>query len=247
MRVLLVDDERLARERFRTLLERSRFTHEIVGEAESGKKAIPLIYETRPDLVFLDIQMPGLDGFEVLDLLAPPRPHVVFVTAYDAYALRAFEVHALDYLTKPVKLERLERSLERIEALVAQRQPDAALDRFAATRAEAPVRRLTLHAGRRLRVTEPADIRFIEAREKLVFATLFDGATYTADLTLQALADRLDGQQFLRVHRAYLVNVAAIRELIPWFSGTYQIRLDDDTKVPVARRRVRAIKDVLGG
>lgn len=247
MRVLLVDDERLARERFRTLLERSRFTYEIVGEAESGKKAIPLIYETRPDLVFLDIQMPGLDGFEVLDLLAPPRPHVVFVTAYDDYALRAFEVHALDYLTKPVKLERLERSLERIQGLVAKRQPDAALDRFAAARADEPLRRLTLHAGRRLRVTEPGDIRFIEAREKLVFATLFDGTTYTSELTLQALADRLDAQQFLRVHRAYLVNVAAIRELIPWFSGTYQIRLDDETKVPVARRRVRAVKELLGG
>ncbi|GAB5520208.1 MAG: LytTR family transcriptional regulator DNA-binding domain-containing protein [Rhodothermales bacterium] len=247
MRVLLVDDERLARERFRTLLDRSRFSYEIVGEAESGKKAIPLIYETRPDLVFLDIQMPGLDGFEVLDLLAPPRPHVVFVTAYDEYALRAFDVHALDYLTKPVKLDRLERSLDRIQALLAQQQSDAALDRFAATRAEEPLRRLTLHAGRRLRVTEPADIRFIEAREKLVFATLFDGATYTADLTLQALADRLDSEQFLRVHRAYLVNVAAIRELIPWFSGTYQIRLDDDTKVPVARRRVRAVKELLGG
>lgn len=247
MRVLLVDDERLARERFRTLLERSRFAHEIVGEAESGKKAIPLIYETRPDLVFLDIQMPGLDGFEVLDLLAPPRPHVVFVTAYDEYALRAFEVHALDYLTKPVKLERLERSLERIQTLVAQRQADVALDRFAATRAKEPLRRLTLHAGRRLRVTDPTDIRFIEAREKLVFATLFDDTTYTSDLTLQALADRLDSQQFLRVHRAYLVNVAAIRELIPWFSGTYQIRLDDATKVPVARRRVRAVKELLGG
>ncbi|MEM9665365.1 MAG: LytTR family DNA-binding domain-containing protein [Bacteroidota bacterium] len=245
MRVVLVDDEPLARERLRDLLHRSDVHVDVVGEADGGKRAVPLIYETRPDLVFLDIEMPGLDGFDVLDLLAPPRPHVVFVTAYDAYALRAFEVHALDYLTKPVRLERLTASLRRIAALLDQ--PPAALNAFAQSRTSAPLRRLTLHAGRKLRVIEPADVLCFEAQDKLVFAHLRTGGSYPIDFTIQALAERLDSDRFLRVHRAFLVNVTTIRELQPWYSGTYQLRLEDGRDVPVARRRVRAVKALLRG
>ncbi|MEO1480453.1 MAG: response regulator, partial [Bacteroidota bacterium] len=134
LRAVLVDDEPLARTRMRMLLAEAEQEVEVIGEAGSGREAVPLIYETKPDVLFLDIQMPVLDGFDVLDLLAPPRPHVVFVTAYDEFALRAFEVHALDYLTKPVRAERLARSLSRVAAMVAAGTPDAALDGFQATR-----------------------------------------------------------------------------------------------------------------
>ena len=245
LRVILVDDEPLARERLRGLLHRADTEVELVAEAGSGREAIPLIHEHRPDLVLLDIQMPGLDGFDVVDLLAPPRPHIVFVTAFDTYALRAFEVHALDYLTKPVTLERLNRLLARIEALKERNASDEALDRLEASRAEAPLRRLTLQMGRRLRVTEPEEIRYFEAREKIVLAHLFEGKAYPTHFTIQTLERRLDHTAFLRIHRAFLVNLTAIRELSPWFSGTLQLGLDDGTKLPISRRRVRAVKQII--
>ncbi len=246
MRVMIVDDEALARERLRALLAETEVPVDVVGEAASGKQALPLIHAERPDLVFLDVQMPVLDGFDVLDLIAPPRPHVVFVTAYDEYALRAFEVHALDYLTKPVNLERLRGSLQRIQGLVAQQAPDPALDAFTATRTDVPLRRLTLHVGSRLRVVDPAEVQYFEARDKLVLAHTGRSAPHV-DFPLQQLEQRLDAAQFLRIHRAFLVNVTQIRELVPWFSGTYQLKLMDGRTLPLARRRVRAVKAFLKG
>jgi len=244
LRAVLVDDEFLARERLRKLLGQVDVDVEIVGDAASGRQAIPLIHETRPNLVFLDVQMPVLDGFDVLDLLAPPRPHVVFVTAYDEYALRAFEVHALDYLTKPVSRERLQASLERITSLIAEKQPPEGLDTLQRERSNQPLRRLTLHVGSRLRVVEPTEVRYFEARDKVVFAHT-DERDYFTDFTLQTLEQRLDTSQFLRIHRSYLINVATIRELTPWFSGTYQLKLKDGTLLPVSRRRVKPLKAFL--
>ncbi|MEM6783252.1 MAG: LytTR family transcriptional regulator DNA-binding domain-containing protein [Bacteroidota bacterium] len=246
LRAVLVDDEPLARTRMRMLLAEAASEVEVVGEAGSGREAVPLIHEAKPDVLFLDIQMPVLDGFDVLDLLAPPRPHVVFVTAYDEFALRAFEVHALDYLTKPVRAERLARSLARVAAMVAAGTPDAALDGFQATRATAPLRRLTLRAGRSLRVAEVGEVLAFEARAKLVFAR-HAGRDYPVDFTIQELETRLPAERFVRVHRAVVVNVEAMRELVPWFSGTYRLRLKDGTELPVSRRRVRALKTRLGG
>ena len=188
-----------------------------MGEAENGRRAVPLIHEARPDVVFLDVQMPGLDGFDTLDLLAPPRPHVVFVTAYDEHAVRAFEVHALDYLTKPVRAARLAATLLRLADL--QQRPDPAQQAFEADREreqeDAPLRRLALPAGRRLRVVELDEVAYFEAREKLVFAHV-GGRDHPVDFTLQALEKRLDPDAFCRVHRAFLVNVGAVRELMPW-------------------------------
>lgn len=244
LRVVLVDDEFLARERLRKLLGQVEIDVEIVGDAASCRQAIPLIHETRPDLVFLDIQMPVLDGFDVLDLIAPPRPHIVFVTAYDAYALRAFEVHALDYLTKPVSRDRLQESLERITDLIAAKQAPDGLASLEEERSTQPLRRLTLHVGSRLRIVEPSDVRYFEARDKVVFAHT-EERDYFTDFTLQTLEQRLDGSQFLRIHRSYLINVATIRELTPWFSGTYQVKLTDGTLLPVSRRRVKHLKTFL--
>ena len=241
MRCVLVDDEPLARERLRALLAEAPMPVDVVGEAGSGQEAVPLIHQTRPDLVFLDVQMPVLDGFDVVDLLAPPRPHIVFVTAYDDYALRAFEVHALDYLTKPVRLERLVGTLERV---AAQATPAEGLTALRRTR---PLQRLTVHVGRRLRIVQAEEIRWAEAEAKLVFVHLTDGQRYPTDFTLDELEARLDPQHFLRIHRSYLVNAAFVRELVPWFSGTYQLRLNDGHTLPVARRRTRPVRDHLGG
>ncbi len=247
MRVILVDDEQLARERMLDMLQRIDPSIEVVGEAANGREAVPLIYEKRPDLVFLDIQMPGLNGFDVIDLLASPRPHIVFVTAYDEYALRAFEVHALDYLMKPVSQDRLSNSLQRIATLIERNTPDEGVDRLAEAREKTPLRRLTLHLGRRIRVAEIEEVQYFEARDKLVFARLNDGKEYPVDFTLQALEKRLDQTLFVRTHRAYLVNIRTIDELISWFSGSYLMHLNDGTRLPVSRRRARLVKQALKG
>jgi two-component system LytT family response regulator len=246
MRCVLVDDEPLARERFRALLEESDASVEIVGEAGSGREAVPLIHEAEPDVVFLDVQMPALDGFDVVDLLAPPRPHVVFVTAYDEYALRAFEVHALDYLTKPVRLGRLNDALHHVQQRVDAEASDAGLEALRSDRQSEPLRRLTVHVGRRLRVVDLDRVRWIESDDRLVFAHL-DDARYRTDFTLDTLEQRLPAGRFVRTHRTCIVNLDAVFEMVPGTSGTYTLRLDDGHTVPVARRRAQRVKDALGG
>ncbi len=245
LRCILVDDEQLARERFRALLAKAEADVEIVGEAENGKQAVPMIYELKPDLVFLDIQMPGLTGFEVLDLLAAPRPYIVFVTAYDDYALKAFEVHALDYLTKPVKLERLVRTLDYLNDLHAREQHHEKIESLRESRTAEPLSRLTVHIGQRLRVVGLNEIKRIEAEDKLVYVYLADGK-FRTDFTLDELEARLSPKEFVRIHRAHLVRLDAVRELVPWFNGTYCVRLDDGVQLPVARRRSATVKGLFG-
>lgn len=245
LRCVLVDDEQLARERFRALLAKAEADIEIIGEAENGKQAVPMIHELKPDLVFLDIQMPGLTGFEVLDLLVAPRPYIVFVTAYDEYALKAFEVHALDYLTKPVKLERFMRTLDYLNDVHTREQHQEKIESLRATRATEPLSRLTVHIGQRLRVVGLNEIKRIEAEDKLVYVHLTDGK-FRTDFTLNELEARLNPKEFVRIHRAHLVRLDAVKELVPWFNSTYCIRLDDGVQLPVARRRLSSIKSLFG-
>ncbi len=244
MRCLLVDDEPLARERFRSLLDEADADIEIVAEAGGGKDAVSLIHEHEPDVVFLDVQMPVLDGFDVVDLLPEARPHVVFVTAYDEYAIQAFEVHALDYLTKPVRLDRLNKTLRRVRDAMGG-EDDSRLDDLRDSRRDQVLERLTVHVGRRLRVVPLDEVRWIEADEGLVFAHTPDGR-YRTDFTLDELEDRLPPDRFVRTHRSTIVNLDVVHELVPWSSGTYRLRLTDGTKLSVARRRVDDVKEALG-
>lgn len=249
LRAVLVDDEPLARERLAWLLDEAATPVDVVAEAGDGSTAAEHIRETAPDVVFLDIQMPMLDGFDVLDLLPEPRPHIVFVTAHEEHALDAFDAHAADYLTKPVRLSRLEDALQHLTRLHSS---DASSDQPDSNKLDdaAPLKRLTASVGNRLRVLAPNDVRYFEANDKLVFAHLADGTKHVVDFTLKALTERLNaasaGPVFLRTHRAYLVNLAYVHELVPWFSGTYRLRLQDGTDVPVARRRVGDVKAQLG-
>ncbi len=246
LRAVVVDDEPLARERLVALLAEAAPHVEVVGQAGGGRAAVPLIHETQPDVVFLDVEMPVIDGFDVVDLLAPPRPHVVFVTAHDDHALRAFEVHALDYLTKPVSRERLSGAVGR----VASARANAGLDALRASREREPLVRLAVHAGRRLRVVDLEEVDYFEAQDKLVLARLRErpsSADLPVDFTLDALERRLDPHRFVRSHRAFLVNLDRVREVVPWFKGGYRLRLDDGTELPVSRRRVSEVKAVLMG
>ena len=258
LRCLVVDDEPLARERLALLLSEAGGA-EVVGEAADGRGALEQVAALAPDVVFLDVEMPGLGGFDVVDLLDPAdRPAVVFVTAFDAYAVRAFDVHAVDYLTKPVRAARLRTALDRLREASAREAAAARLGALveapdAATAEEAaPLDRLTLSVGRRLVVVPASDVARFEAEDKVTMAHPFPGAGRagkpgTVDFTLDALGARLDGRQFVRVHRSVLVNVRAVRELVPWFSGTYRIRLVDGAEVPLARRRVAGVRALLGG
>lgn len=249
LRCIIVDDEPLARQRFRNLLTKvvaEGINHEIsiVGEAENGSQSIPLIYSEKPDIVFLDIQMPGLNGFEVVDLLAEPRPHIVFVTAYDEYALKAFEVHALDYLTKPVSTERLYKTLLRISR-ISDGTSSSGIDSLKKERSSTLLQRITVHTGNSLKVVVLDEIKRIEAENKSVYVYLAN-EKYSTEFTLDTLELRLDPKQFIRIHRSHIVRIDAIKELIPWFSGTYCVRLNDGTQLPVARRRVSEVKSLFG-
>ena len=245
MRCLLVDDEPLARERLQSLLSEADDEIDVVAEAGGGQEAVSLIHEYEPDVVFLDVQMPVLDGFDVVDLLPEARPHVVFVTAYDEYAIQAFDVHALDYLTKPVRLGRLNDTLDRVQNALDD-APHESLDEFRASRQDENLKRLTVHVGRRLRVVPLDEVRWIEADDGLVFAHTTDGR-YRTDFTLSELEARLPADRFVRTHRSTIVNLDAVYELVPEPAGTGLLRLQDGTEVTVARRRRADVKDALGG
>ena len=245
VRCLLVDDEPLARERLRALLDEADADVEIVAEAEGGKEAVSLLHEHEPDVVFLDVQMPVLDGFDVVDLLPErDRPHVVFVTAYDEYAIQAFEVHALDYVTKPVRLDRLNETLDRVQDALSEEGGQEKLDALRASRQDQPLKRLTVHVGKRLRVVSLDAVRWIEAEEGFVFAHTQDGR-YRTDFTLDELEERLPPEDFIRTHRSTIVNLDAVYELVPEPAGTAVLRLRDGTEVTVARRRTEAVKAAL--
>lgn len=248
LRCLLVDDEPLARERLRDLLDEADADVEIVAEACGGKEAVSLIHEHEPDVVFLDVQMPVLDGFDVVDLLPEARPHIVFITAYDEYALQAFEVHALDYVTKPVRLDRLNDTLDHVQDVLENENTEdqKRLDDLLDSRQDQTLKRLTVHVGRRLRVVPLDEVRWIEADDGFVFAHTTEGR-YRTEFALKELEARLPSDRFVRTHRSAMVNLDAVYEFVPEPAGTGLLRLEDGTEVTVARRRTSDVKDALGG
>jgi len=250
LKVLIVDDERLARVRLRHLLAEVGGV-EVCGEAASAAEARACIAEARPDLLLLDIQMPGDDGFALLRSLVP-RPAVVFVTAFDHYAVRAFEENAVDYLLKPFRAERLAQSLERARRELARpaelkerlESLLAAMERPAASE---HLQRFTVRIGTRQAVLKAEEILWFGAADKLVFAATAKDRHYV-NFTLDQLESRLDPGRFLRVHRGAIVNLDAVAALRPAFAGTYRIELKGGSQdeVPVSRSRVRALKERLG-
>jgi two-component system, LytTR family, response regulator len=235
IRTIIVDDEPLAREWIREQL-RADDEIEIVAECEDGFKAVQAIERLRPDLALLDVQMPGLDGFGVLSMVqdvAPPA--VVFVTAFDQYALRAFDVHAADYLLKPVSPERLrtalERSKRRLEKAVAREKTAELVDLLREVR-RYPDWFLVKTAGRShfIRVK---DIDWIESKRNDVLLHV-GTAAYPYRETTSGIEGRLDPSRFLRIHRSTIVNIDRIKELHPWFNGDYEVVLKDGTKLAMS-------------
>lgn len=248
LRTLIVDDEPLARELLRKMLA-GHDDVEVAGECESGTQAVEAVRADPPDLLFLDVQMPGLDGFEVLRELAPEIPQVVFVTAYDQYALRAFDVHALDYLLKPFDEERLARALDRARAHL--RRPEASDDREEILTLLDELRgarrfreRLVIRVGERAFLQPVAEIDWLEADGKYVKVHVGPRA-HTIRETMTQLGAALDPRRFLRVSRSAIVNVDRIREIQPWFRGDYVVIMQNGAEVTSTRGYRDAIRDLL--
>ena len=250
IRCLIVDDEELARSRMRSLLSEVNLSGgaeiEQTGEATNGKEALMAVRDHQPDLLLLDVQMPLLNGFDVAELLPQPRPYIIFVTAYDEYALQAFETHAVDYLMKPVRPERLEKALERIRLLKSGSQQQQALNELAdARRQDNPyLQRLPLQRRDEIFITPSEQIIRFRADGKLVYAHTAD-QTYRVDFTLAELEERLHPDRFFRIHRSHIINLDKVDKLIPWFKGNYRIKLSTGTELDIARRRLPELKQKL--
>jgi len=240
LRVLIVDDEELARQRIRRLLAREDEV-EVIGEACDGEHAVESIRSLEPDLVFLDVQMPEVDGFAVLERLRPhPPPAVVFVTAHDDYAVRAFEVHAVDYLRKPFDAVRFREAFSRARRrLAGAAAEDRArkLDALLAQVEAQPPRsreRLMLRSDGRLYFVRIDDIDWVEAAGNYV--KLHVGRdTHLMRETMSGIEKMLDPSRFLRIHRSAIVNLDRVREMQPWFSGEYTVILRDGTQLRLSR------------
>lgn len=250
---LIVDDEQPARDELAYLLKQITDV-EIIGQGKNGVEAVSLIRELGPDLVFLDVQMPGLDGFGVIKKVLDRNarlPYFIFVTAYDHYAVRAFEVNAVDYLLKPIERTRLDKALQRVSGMLeASEAAFQKLDRLVHMIEERPAlqsSKLVVKSGNRMVLVDSSDI---------IFATIEDGVIriVTKDLdgqsnfrTVEELQNNLDPNIFWRAHRSYLVNINRIKEVVPWFKSSYQLKMQDrqETEIPVSRAQTRRLRELL--
>jgi len=241
LRTLIVDDEPLARERVRRLLDGDADV-EIVGECRDGFTAVERIAALAPDLIFLDVMMPGKDGFAVLDELRGPPPAVIFLTAYDRYAVRAFDACALDYLLKPFDEERFARALDRAKRALAANAPPAAMPLAAAP---GPLRRLVVKERGRIFFVRTADITYVAAEGNYARVRAA-GRDHLVRETLAALEAQLDAAAFVRIHRSTLVNLERVRHLEPMFHGQFTVVLDDGTRLTLSRRYRHHVERTLG-
>jgi len=255
LRAVIVDDEELARQLLREYLWEAGGV-EVVGECGDGFDAVKAIGELKPDLVFLDVQMPKLDGFEVLELIEPstgPPPSVIFVTAYDQYAMRAFEANAVDYLLKPFRLDRfkkaLDRARERMRARLGETKaaPEMTPSDLAAA-ARPPghaVERIVVRDGSKVHIIPIAKLDYVEAQDD--YAALHsERKSYLKQQTIATLETQLDPRRFVRIHRSYIVNLERIARIEPYAKDSRVAVLRDGTQLPVSRSGYAKLKELLG-
>lgn len=245
LRTLIVDDEAPARERLRRLLGNNNLV-ELIGEAEDGIKAVELIEEESPDLVLLDIQMPGLDGFGVIRTVRKP-PLIIFVTAYDEYAIKAFEANALDYLLKPFTRVRLERAVEKAHQELSKRADfSAKLDALLQTLRVQPrhLDRIAVRKGSKIFVINVSEIDWFGAEGGLILIHAGE-EKYVTNYALEELESRLNPDTFFRAHRSAIVNLTKIKEIIPWFAGGHKIRLTTGAEVDLSRNQVKELRKII--
>jgi two-component system LytT family response regulator/two-component system response regulator LytT len=255
LRILVVDDEQLAREELCFQLEQGADIA-VVGQAENGVDALAAIDRLDPDLVFLDIQMPGLTGFEVARRLLSREdaPALVFVTAFDQHAIEAFEVNAVDYLLKPVDSARLDQALQRARRRLASDRPPAAavneqLEKIVKMMADRQVRRdqVAIRVGERFVLVQAEEIIYASLADESINIVTGQVAGTSNYRTLDDLQARLNPDVFWRVHRSHLVNINKIKEIVPWFSRNLILRMKDakGTEIPVSRAQTKRLRDHL--
>ncbi|HVP42782.1 MAG TPA: LytTR family DNA-binding domain-containing protein [Terriglobales bacterium] len=250
---VIVDDEQLARDELAYLLK-SVDGVDIVAQGKNGVEAVNLIKEHAPDLVFLDVQMPGLDGFGVIKKLLDKKvsmPQIIFATAFDQYAVKAFEVNAVDYLLKPFDKKRVAQSVQKARQRI--QSPATPTDKL-----ETLVRMLEQQRPSASKVLLKAAGRlFLVDQKDICYASIEDGVitVFTAQMegqsncrTLEELLDSLDPNHFWRAHRSYLVNINRIKEVVPWFKSSYQLRMDDkkQSEIPVSRAQTKRLRELFG-
>ena len=253
---VIVDDEQLARDELAYLLKGVDDVN-VVAQGKNGLEAVNLIREHNPDLVFLDVQMPGLDGFGVIKKLIDkkvPLPKIVFATAFDQYAVKAFEVNAVDYLLKPFDKKRVAQSVqkakEQVEATGAPSDKLETLVRMLESQ-RTPASKILLKAAGRLFLVDQKDICFASIEDGVI-SVVTAGANgmegHSNCRTLEELLASLDSNLFWRPHRSYLVNINRIREVVPWFKSSYQLRMDDkkQTEIPVSRAQTKRLRELFG-
>jgi two-component system, LytTR family, response regulator LytT len=258
LKAVLVDDEQLARDEMGYLLDQVGGV-EVIGQAGNGVEALTTIERLQPDVVFLDVQMPGLTGFEVARRLVGKRSptQIVFVTAYDQHAIEAFEVNAVDYLLKPVDQTRLEVAVDRARRRVASDRPVESTTNVNSADLEKIIQAVAERQSRRERLAIKVGERFLLVQsEEIIYASLADeGITVVTGQhagtsnyrTLDELHERLDPTVFWRVHRSHLVNINKIKEIVPWFSRNYILKMKDGkgTEIPVSRSQTRRLREYL--
>src|SRR6266567_2673629 len=250
---VIVDDEQLARDELGYLLK-SVDDVTVVAQGSNGLEAVSLIKEHSPDLVFLDVQMPGLDGFGVLKKLIDKKitlPHIVFATAFDQYAVKAFEVNAIDYLLKPFDKKRVTQAVEKARKRAQGTSPDSGkLDSLVKLlEAQRPQNsKVLLRSAGRLLLVDQKDVCFASIEDGIisVVATNLEGQSNCR--TLEELLQGLDPDLFWRAHRSFVVNINRIKEVVPWFKSSYQLRMEDrkQTEIPVSRAQTKRLRELFG-
>ena len=244
---IIVDDEKLAQDELAYLI-RDFPDIEVIGLARHGLEAVELIQKHEPDLVFLDVQMPGLDGLGVVRQLRVKGielPHIIFTTAFDQYAVEAFRLEAMDYLLKPIERSRLEETLDRARRAIQEQQ-----------KAAPPETSPRLSPQRTKLLVRNGNRNFIVDAQEMIYATIEDGLItlvtgamegHSNYKTIEDLQANLDRDTFWRVHRSYLVNINKIKEVVPWFKSSFQLRMDDkkQTEIPVSRVQTKRLRELL--
>jgi two-component system response regulator LytT len=250
---LIVDDEQPARDELAFLLK-GLPDLEVMGQGKNGVEAVNLIRDLTPQVVFLDVQMPGLDGFGVIKKLLERKarlPFFVFVTAYDHYAVQAFEVNAIDYLLKPIARPRLEKAVAKVRRELESSEPASQkLDRLVQLVEERPLpqkTKLLVKSGGRLVLVNSDDIIYASIEDGVITIVTRELEGQSNFRTVEELQGNLDPNAFWRVHRSFLVNINRIKEVVPWFKSSYQLKMDDrkQTEIPVSRAQTRRLRELL--
>lgn len=243
IRALVVDDEKLARSRLKRLL--SDFSEvEVMGEAANGKEAVALIHSEKPDVVFLDIRMPMMSGFDVLSNLEQ-SPFIIFTTAYDQYALQAFEENTIDYLLKPISTDRLGRAIDKLSRLFDQGNPQTIdVEKLIGQirRREERFRRFSVRLGDQIIIIPAEDVVYFHAEEKYTFLHTKE-KEYIVSFTLKDLEERLDSELFIRVHRSTIINLEKIETIQRWFNGRMKLIMIGGREIIVSAKYVQRFKE----